>query len=195
MHDCTGYMSKCWIHCFNSSQDVLNRWTYPLVPNNNLTEKLSDKYAHSRHNIYLHHDVTLARWANNLTNFSLILKLLVLPCVLRRNIDYDWLFTGAVFWTRTSLLVPTALWEATPEYRTPLLAEMLKLVNFRNRGYASLGGWADLGHIQIFLSFLDQHSLQCWSLALTAVITVIIQCNNGTNRSYYRNGMYKSRWM
>ena len=33
------------------------------------------------------------------------------------------------------------------------------------------------------------------NVVLTAVIKVIIQCNNGTNRSYYSNGVYKSRRM
>ena len=54
-------MLDCFVFVGVFSQDVLNRWTYPLVPEKHLSERDGDQYAYGRHNIYLHSDVTLAR--------------------------------------------------------------------------------------------------------------------------------------
>ncbi|ELU00049.1 hypothetical protein CAPTEDRAFT_153443 [Capitella teleta] len=43
------------------SQDILSRWTYPFTPDGALLSTSDSKCSHSRHNIYLQEDVTLAR--------------------------------------------------------------------------------------------------------------------------------------
>ncbi|XP_064636779.1 translation initiation factor eIF2B subunit epsilon-like [Lineus longissimus] len=43
------------------SKDVLTRWSYPLVPDSNISSNVADSYSYGRHNVYLSKDVTLAR--------------------------------------------------------------------------------------------------------------------------------------
>lgn len=45
---------------FNFSHDIMSRWAYPLVPDNNISNH-DNKVSYGRHNVYLSKDVTLAR--------------------------------------------------------------------------------------------------------------------------------------
>ena len=40
---------------------MINRWVYPMVPDQNISGTPAGTYSHGRHSIYLHKEVTLAR--------------------------------------------------------------------------------------------------------------------------------------